>query len=171
MRKTRHNLMALAIALTAGLAACDTPEWDILPIDIYINVSNSSGQNLLDTATPDNFLGKEITAEWKGETYTADSIFWINKAAATRMYLAEMFGLHYTSFDGTDMLYFGELSGHATFNDEPLTIHWPDGSTDVITVKASAHEGFRDVTLKRKFKLNGKTVAKDTSCPVINIVK
>ena len=74
-------------------------------------------------------------------------------------------------WDGKSKLCFGDISGHGTYDDEPLTLHWPDGSTDVITVKASAIEGYRSVKLNRKFKLNGKVVARDTSSPEINIVK
>lgn len=85
----------------------------------------------------------------------------------TRVYLPEMKGLMYVTKDGEPMLYFGELAGDGDYNDEPLTIHWPDGSTDVITIKNKAHLSSAD----RKFKLNGEVVAKDTTRPVISIVK
>ena len=69
--------------------------------------------------------------------------------------------------NGEPMLYFGELAGDGDYDDEPFTIHWPDGSTDVITVKNKAYLS----SANRKFKLNGKVVAKDTGSPIISIVK
>lgn len=65
------------------------------------------------------------------------------------------------------MLYFGELAGDGDYDDEPLTIHWPDGTTDVITIKNKVYLS----SASRKYKLNGKVVAKDTGSPIINIVK
>ena len=85
----------------------------------------------------------------------------------TRMYLPMMDGLMYVTKNGEQMLYFGELAGDGDYDDEPLTIHWPDGSTDVITVKNKAYLS----SANRKYKLNGKVVAKDTGSPIISIVK
>lgn len=161
----------LSAILAMGFVSCDSRIWDINPMNIYITVSNADGQNLLDPTTPNNFVGKAITAEWKDETYTADSLSLMDKEAVTRFYPGEMHGLMYVTQDGKQALCFGELCGHDTYEDEPFTLHWPDGSTDVINVEASADEGYRDVKLIRKFKLNGKIVANDTSVPVINIVK
>jgi hypothetical protein len=106
-----------------------------------------------------------------GESYTADTISLFEKENTTRMLIGHMHGLVYVIEHGKAQLYFGDLTGHDTFEDEPLTLHWPDGSTDIITVKASAIEGYKNVKLNRKFKLNGKVVAKDTSSPLIEVVK
>ena len=167
----RITSILLSVAFTATFVSCDPMIWDIAPINIYVNVYNADGQNLLDSITPNNFVGKEITAEWMGETYTADSLSLSERGAVTRMYLAEMHGLMYVTKDGKPMLYFGELNGHATYDDEPLTLHWPDGSTDIIRVKAWAKEGYRDVKLYRRFTYNLLNVTKDTSNPIIKIIK
>ena len=140
---------------------------DWVPIDVYVKVSNAEGQNLLDSATSNNFVNKEISAEWMGETYVADTISLWEKQHMTRTYLPMMNGLMYVTKDGEQMLYFGELAGDGDYDDEPFTIHWPDGSTDVITIKNKTHLSSAD----RKFKLNGEVVAKDTTRPVISIVK
>ena len=73
----------------------------------------------------------------------------------------------YKTKNGEKVLYFGELAGDGDYDDEPLTIHWPDGSTDVITVKNKAYIS----SANRKYKLNGEVVAKDTGSPIISIVK
>ncbi|MBR5234844.1 MAG: hypothetical protein IKV24_01440 [Bacteroidaceae bacterium] len=172
MKKQKFFLAVLAIAIAAGLTSCDNDViWDIVPIRIHITVSNADGQNLLDPTTPNCIDFREVTAEWMGESYAADTISLFEKQQTTRLLMAHMHGLVYTIEHGKAQLYFGDLTGHNTFNDEPLTLHWPDGTTDVITIKASAVEGYKSVKLNRKFKLNGKVVAKDTSSPTIEVVK
>lgn len=102
-----------------------------------------------------------------GETYVADTISWREKQYMTRVYLPMMNGLMYVTKNGEQMLYFGELAGDGDYDDEPLTVHWPDGSKDVITIKNTVHLS----SASRKYKLNGEVVAKDTGAPVISIVK
>ena len=168
--KNKSLLAAMLLMVTSSVmfVACNPfiiQDW--VPIEIYVKVSNAEGQNLLNPATPNNFVDKEISAEWMEETYVADSVSFWEKQHTTRVYLPEMKGLMYITKDGEPMLYFGELAGDGDYNDEPLTIRWPDGSTDVITIKNKAHLSSAD----RKFKLNGEVVAKDTTRPVISIVK
>ena len=160
-------VMLSIVASSVMFVACNPPIQDWNPIVVYIKVSNAEGQNLLDAATPNNFVDKEISAEWMGETYVADSLSFWDKQHMTRMYLPIMNGLMYVTKNGEPMLYFGELAGDGDYNDEPFTIHWPDGSTDVITIKNKAHLS----SANRKYKLNGEVVAKDTGNPIISIVK
>ena len=161
----------LSVVLTATFVSCDPMIWDVAPINIYVTVYNADGQNLLDPITPNNFVGKEIQAEWDGQTYTADTIPAYQKRVMTREYMPEMNGLMYVMKDGKRALYFGEINGGSTWEEEPLTLHWPDGSTDVITIDAYANEGYRKLKVYRKFKLNGEVVSQDTNKPVINIIK
>ena len=167
MKKSILKSMLLMVTSCVMFVSCDPPIMDWNPIRIYIKVSNAEGQNLLDSVTPNNFLDKEISAEWMGDTYIADTVSLWEKQHVTREYLPMMDGLMYVTRNGEPMLYFGELAGDGDYDDEPFTIHWPDGSTDVITVKNKAYFSSAD----RKFKLNGKVVAKDTGSPIISIVK
>lgn len=168
--KSKSLLAAMLLMVTSSITFISCNPFiiqDWAPIDIYIKVSNAEGQNLLDSTTANNFVGKEISAEWMDETYVADTISWREKQHMTREYLPMMNGLMYVTKNGEQMLYFGELAGDGDYDDEPLTIHWPDGSKDVITIKNKAHLSSAD----RKFKLNDEVVAKDTTRPVISIVK
>ena len=167
--KNKSLLAAMLLMVTSSVmfVSCYPPIMDWAPIEIYVKVSNAEGQNLLDSTTLNNFVGEEISAEWMGETYVADTISWREKQHMTREYLPMMNGLMYVTKNGEPMLYFGELAGDGDYNDEPFTIHWPDGSTDVITVKNKAYLS----SANRKFKLNDEVVAKDTTRPVISIVK
>ena len=167
--KNKSLLAAMLLMVTSCVmfVSCVPPIMDWNPIRIYIKVSNTEGQNLLDSVTTNNFLDKEISAEWMGDTYIADTVSLWEKQHVTREYLPMMDGLMYVTRNGEPMLYFGELAGDGDYDDEPFTIHWPDGSTDVITVKNKAYLSSAD----RKFKLNGKVVAKVTGSPIISIVK
>ena len=167
MKKSILKSMLLMVATSLMFISCNPPIMDWYPIMIYVKVSNAEGQNLLDSVTPNNFIDKKISAEWMGDTYMADTVSLWEKQHMTRMYLPKMDGLMYVTKNGEQMLYFGELAGDGDYDDEPLTIHWPDGSTDVITVKNKAYLS----SANRKYKLNGKVVAKDTGSPIISIVK
>ena len=168
MKKSILKSMLLMVATSLMFVSCNPfviQDW--APIEIYVKVSNAEGQNLLDSTTLNNFVGEEISAEWMGDTYVADTISLWEKQHMTRTYLPIMNGLMYVTKNGEQMLYFGELAGDGDYDDDPFTIYWPDGSTDVITIKNKTHLS----SANRKYKLNGEVVAKDTGAPVISIVK
>ena len=83
MKKSILKSMLLMVATSVMLVSCDPPIMDWNPIRIYIKVSNAEGQNLLDSVTPNNFLDKEISAEWMGDTY----IEWITGMDIRVLYL------------------------------------------------------------------------------------
>lgn len=80
--KSKNLLSAIlsVVATSLMFVSCNPfviQDW--APIDVYVKVSNAEGQNLLDSATSNNFVNKEISAEWMGETYVADTIsLWRN---------------------------------------------------------------------------------------------
>ena len=140
--------------------------WDFWPIEIFMAIQDAEGNNMLDPANPDS-----IVAEFRGESYVADTTsHWRN---GTRYYLPEMYGLRYMKLkDSTDVLYFGEIDGAGRWTDEPLTIKWPDGTTDVITISSSIENPFSaNPIIERTYKLNGEEVEKNISNPIIRIVK
>ena len=167
MKKSILKSMLLMVATSLMFISCNPPIMDWYPIMIYVKVSNAEGQNLLDSVTTNNFLDKEISAEWMGDTYMADTVSLWEKQHVTREYLPMMDGLMYVTRNGEPMLYFGELAGDGDYDDEPFTIHWPDGTTDVITIKNKVYIS----SASRKYRLNGEVVAKDTGNPEISIVK
>ena len=87
MKKSILKSMLLMVATSVMLVSCDPPIMDWYPIRIYVKISNAEGQNLLDSVTPNNFLDKEISAEWMGDTYIADTVSLWEKQHMTRMYL------------------------------------------------------------------------------------
>lgn len=176
--KSKFTAFALlATALTMGFSSCDKEEdpnnsgmWitDYTPINIYITLQNAEEVDLLDPEHPDS-----IVAHFKGESYLADTVGYNRNT--TRYYMPRMYGLKYTQLEeGLNVLYFGEIDGGETYNEEPLTIEWPDGTTDVISInseiKRNKKDGYPEV-VNRYYKLNGKEVARDIFDPLIHIIK
>ena len=149
-------------------------EWDAAPLSVLIFVENAEGQNLLDPNTPNNFVGDTIITEWMGKTYAMTDTVPINSGIArTRVLNAHMYGLLYVfTDDSIPALCLGNIDGAEHYDDEPATIHWPDGSTDVISITASykwsEKKGPHDFV--RKFKLNGKVISEGAN-PQITLVK
>ena len=115
--KSLLAVMLLMVTSCVMFVSCDPPIMDWYPIRIYVKVSNAEGKNLLDSTTIGSFVGKEISAEWKGETYIADTVSLWEKQHMTRVYLPMMDGLMYVTKNGEQMLYFGELAGDGDYDD------------------------------------------------------
>ena len=180
MKKNIFTSALVAVVLTMGFTSCEKDngeelrELDISPITALLIVENAEGQNLLDPNTPNNFVGDTIIAEWMGKTYVMTDTVPINsETARTRAIGTYMYGLIYLLIeDSIPALYFGQINATAHYDDEPATIHWPDGSTDVISITASykwsEKKGPHDFV--RKFKLNGKVISEGVN-PQITLVK
>ena len=180
MKKSVFTSTLVAIALAMGFTSCNKDEyrghleWDAVPLSVLIFVENAEGQNLLDPNTPNNFVGDTIITEWMGKTYAMTDTVPINSGIArTRVLNAHMYGLLYVfTDDSIPALCLGNIDGAEHYDDEPATIHWPDGSTDVISITASykwsEKKGPHDFV--RKFKLNGKVISEGEN-PQITLVK
>ena len=180
MKKNIFASALVAMVLTMGFTSCSKDngdrlwDWDIFPITALLIVENAEGQNLLDPNTPDNFVGDTIITEWMGKTYAMTDTVPINSGIArTRVLNAHMYGLLYVfTDDSIPALCLGNIDGAEYYDDEPATIHWPDGGTDVISITASykwsEKKGPHDFV--RKFKLNGKVISEGQN-PQITLVK
>ena len=180
MKKTVFASVLVAMALTMGFTSCNKNEddndydfiiGDFSPLEVLMVVQNADGQNLFDPNTPNNFVGDTIVAEWMGKKYVADTL----RCMQTREYIGYMYGLVrvQTESDSIPALYFGEISGHEFYDDAPITIHWPDSSSDVVSITASYKwdEKKSPCDFVRTFKLNGKVVSEGNGFPRITIVK
>ena len=180
MRNRIFASALVAVVLTMGFTSCSKDngdrlwDWEISPITALLIVENADGQNLLDPNTPNSFVGDTIIAEWMGETYAMTDTIPINSGIArTRVLNAHMYGLLYVfTDDSIPALCLGNIDGAEHYDDEPATIHWPDGSTDVISITASykwsEKKGPHDFV--RKFKLNGKVISEGQN-PQITLMK
>lgn len=47
----------------------DDVVWDIAPVVVYVDVTDASGNNLLDRDVQGNIVGEAMTIEYQGEAY------------------------------------------------------------------------------------------------------
>ena len=160
MKRLIIGLISLVALLSA--AGCDVigygKMWDIAPVEVKMEVVDAEGNNLFDEGFQNNWLSKEITASFEGETYS------FPPAPGTRAYMAIMSGLTVQIYGAWEnnprpVLVFGELSGE-TERDSDLSILWPDGSEDVIGIKHTFHwDILGNPQGKTTLTLNGETVS------------
>ncbi len=130
------SLLVLGLGAMTSCKDDDGPEegviWDIYPTDIYVELVDEAGNNLLDPNVEGNWVGEDLYITYKGETYTAA---WdIQEEHGSRMYLPEFYGLIWTgrySWEQKPRLAFGEFSGEGNY-DMSLTFGVPalDASYD-----------------------------------------
>ena len=130
----------------------DTPIWDFYPICFYFDVQDAEGNNLLSPLTEGNILNQDIKAIYRGKEYGLNE-----PMADTKAYLARIYGLRtLETEDGHCQLWFGELQGDGTYENETLTLDWGDGTTDVITFSSRlTWKSPEDPEFDRHFFLNG----------------
>lgn len=149
-----------------------TVVWDIYPINLHFTVTGENGEDLLNPSTPGNYYGLNITATYQEKTYEID-VFednWLPKGRASAP--PKMYGI-YTSQqnDGRYALVFGEINGGEKFENATIILDWGNSTQDIITFSSSVTWKGDEPNITRTFKVNGETVAENTSNPVINIKK
>ena len=188
MKTLKRLFQLLSICIVAlGFYACknETPiyfppdddktstvVWDIYPINLHFTVTGENGEDLLNPSTPGNYYGLNITATYQEKTYEID-VFednWLPKGRASAP--PKMYGI-YTSQqnDGRYALVFGEINGGEKFENATIILDWGNSTQDIITFSSSVTWKGDEPNITRTFKVNGETVAENTSNPVINIKK
>ena len=148
-------LLALtALFLLCGCEKDDPIITDWSPVVFNIAVKDAAGNDLLDPRNGNSWL-EGTTFEFMWAKDTIDRACLDN--VQTKYYLPGYTGitLNDNGFSGIYCLSFGEFEGHANYNDEKLTIRWPDGRTNVITYNRSLNKSM--TKLKRtSVLLDGK---------------
>jgi hypothetical protein len=104
-------------------------EWDFSSDDLAMILVDSDGNNLLDPDYAGNILDRNITATYKGKTYSVNDA----TEAGTRAYPPKWYGLRFGVFygysgdKGTPALLFGEFEAGTTAE---FTIDWGWGQTE-----------------------------------------
>ena len=130
--------------------------WDIGPVCVMMEVTDSLGNNLFSDSNPNNWLQKDFSASFNGEDF-----YW--PSSSTKAYLAILKGLYLypdPKWEKTDKvcLCFGELDGTAKW-DSDLHIYWPDGSNDKIRIQhAFRWDEDGNPDFYTGFKLNGMPI-------------
>lgn len=144
-------------------------EWDVTPLTFSIFLRNKNGYDLLNSFVDNYVYQDSVKAIFQGKEY------YLNKKPENRVFLPDFTGLTRPWHDQNDTspypIYFGELGGTETFENEMLIIDWSTLGRDTITFTSKMEWKNGKPTFIRRYRLNGEEVDKDTARPIIRIVK
>ena len=144
-------------------------EWDVTPLTFSIFLHNKNGYDLLNSFVDNYVYNDSVKAIFQGKEY------YLNKKPENRAILSDFTGLTRPWHNQNDTraypIYFGELDGTETFENEMLIMDWSTLGRDTITFTSKMEWKNGKPTFIRRYSLNGKEVDKDTARPIIRIVK
>lgn len=144
-------------------------KWDITPLTFSIFLHNWNGYDLLNSSVDNYVYNDSVKAIFQGKEY------YLNKKPENRAILSDFTGLTRPWHDQNDTraypIYFGELDGTETFENEMLIMDWNTLGRDTITFTSKMEWKNGKPTFIRSYSLNGEEVDKDTARPIIRIVK
>lgn len=161
----KTKLLLFVFALLA-LAGCENKKRiivDFAPIEVLINVVDAGGASLLNPTHPTHLDLTKIKATHRGQEYKCNEDA-ENIRPGTKDYMPYFYGLKTDTLGGEYLLTFGEFDATLNYDNEKVTILWPDGSSDSIVFSGDANNG-------REWFLNGVKVDMKASKYRIKIVK
>ncbi len=157
------------MALVFCLSGCDKIPVPIItdwaPVNFYIKVVDANGEDLLDPLN-DNTWVIGTTLDFMGSKDTVDQAC-LDNINQTKYYMPHFDGVRLVKSTGANVGYvlaFGEFDGADSYDNEKLTITWPDGESNIITYKRKFNLLHTDVA-QQVYKLDGK----ECSNPIIII--
>ena len=146
--------------------------WDITPLTFNIYLHNKQGYDMLNTSVEGHINPDSIKAIFQGREYYLNDEQYQQEG---RVVLPTFTGLTRPWHDLNDTrgypVYFGELDGTKTFENEMLIMDWGSIGRDTITFTSKMNWDNGKPTFTRHYSLNGEEVDKDTPCPIIRIRK
>ena len=144
-------------------------EWDVTPLTFSIFLHNKNGYDLLNSFVDNYVYNDSVKAIFQGKEY------YLNKKPENRAILSDFTGLTRPWHNQNDTraypIYFGELDGTETFENEMLIMDWNTLGRDTITFTSKMEWKNGKPTFIRSYSLNGEEVDKDTARPIIRIIK
>ena len=146
--------------------------WDIAPLVFNIYLLDDKGRDLLNTTVDGHVDLDSVKAIFKGKEY------YVNEdpnSKESRVYQPKFTGLTRPWYDQNNTtprpLYFGELDGAETFENETLIMDWGKLGRDTITFTSKTEWKNDQPYFTRSYLLNGKEASKDTNKPTFWIRK
>lgn len=144
--------------------------WNISPLKFHIYLSNKKNQDLLNQTVDNHISLYDVKAIFREKEYSIN-----NDPQESETDQPVFNGLtrfwHDQNRTTPHPIYFGELDGTESFEDEMLIMDWGTLGRDTITFTSKiVWENDKPIFI-RHFELNGKEVDKDTSYPIIRIKK
>lgn len=147
-------------------------EWDIVPITFNIYLHNKHGYDMLNPYVEGYINQDSVKAIFQGKEYYLNDD---QHQKDNRAILPIFTGLTRPWHDLNDTraypIYFGELDGTKTFENEMLIMDWGILGRDTIAFTSKMEWKNGKPTFIRHYSLNGEEVDKDTPCPIIRIIK
>ena len=144
-------------------------KWDITPLTFSIFLHNWNGFDLLNLFVDNHVDQDSVKAIFQGKEY------YLNKKPESSVIQPDFTGLTRPWHDLSDKrpypIYFGELDGTETFENETLILDWSTLGRDTITFTSKMEWKNGKPTFIRRYSLNGEEVDKDTARPIIYIMK
>ena len=121
--------------------------WDIAPVEFSIFITDSEGNDLLDSTFQNNLI-KDITVSYQGEIYPVmtEREYYEKQYGnhQTRAYMPQFHGLilrqywsHKTFTNGDFELVFGEFDGEESIDKREIILNLPDGRQAILSYKNS----------------------------------
>ena len=145
-------------------------KWNISPLKFYIFLSNKKNRDLLNTMVDGHIGLYDIKAIFQGKEYSLNNYPEEDKTNQTVFNGLTRYW-HDQNNPTPHPIYFGELDGTETFENEMLIMDWDTLGRDTITFTSKIEWINGKPTFIRRFSLNGEEVDKDTARPIIRIVK
>ena len=166
----------IAILFTVSLfVACDSEGgedviWDIAPVEFSIFITDSEGNDLLDSTFQNNLI-KDITVSYQGEVYPVmtEREYYEKQYNQTRAYMPHFYGLilrqywsHKAFTNGNFELVFGEFNGEENIDKREITLNLPDGRQAILSYKNSFKWKSNGApNIRRSFYLDGQELKDD----------
>ena len=143
--------------------------WNISPIKFHIFLNDKNYRDLLNMSEGGINL-YDIKAIFHGEEYSMNLD--PQKAENNQPLFNGLTRYWHTQMNSrAHPIYFGELDGTETFENDTLIINWNVFEPDTITFTSKIVWNNDNPTFIRHYSLNGKEVDKDTPSPIIRITK
>lgn len=167
MKRIAFLLLAISAIMLSGCKK-DTETLlirDIAPVTVSIMVTDAQRHNLLNPQASGALEVSKIKALYQGQEYVCNENQLTSKAILPRFYGLK---IEQNGCGGPYLLRFGELNGAQSYTNEPVTIIWPDGSSDLISFNRTLKKKPNgDLEIKDTWFLNGSEVSGE----IVEIIK
>ena len=146
--------------------------WDITPLTFNIFLHNQRREDLLNSFVEGHINQDDVKAIFQGKEYYLNDEQYLQEGRAIQpIFTGLTRPWHDQNITAAYPVYFGELDGTKTFENDTLIMDWGTLGRDTITFTSKMVWKNEKLTFIRHYSLNGKEVDKDTPCPIIRILK